>query len=135
MAFIDNEETTMKKTIPPILLAMLALGATTAEAAIHIECAAVRGKCPAPPAPPAPPQPPAPPAGHAIPAIPAPPAPPAPPRLVLPAVPDAMHAACTGKNDGSRLSMTLRPGETMAGVCEREDGRMVFQLRSYRRED
>lgn len=43
-----------------------------------------------------------------------------------------MHEACADKNDGSRLSMTLRPGDTMAGVCEREDGRMVFQLRSYR---
>lgn len=128
----------MKNTVPLILIAMLALGANAAEAAIHIECTAVRGKCPAPPAPPAPPQPPAPPAppaGHAVPALPALPAPPAPAALILPAIPDAMHEACADKNDGSRLSMTLRPGETMAGVCEREDGRMVFQLRSYRLDD
>ncbi|MGF6180790.1 hypothetical protein ABIB42_001797 [Massilia sp. UYP32] len=65
----------------------------------------------------------------------APIAPVAPAALILPAIPDAMHEACADKNDGSRLSMTLRPGETMAGVCEREDGRMVFQLRSYRLDD
>lgn len=132
----------MKTTIPLILLAMLALGATTAEAAVHYECTAARGKCPkppAPPAPPAPPQPPAPPAiGHVppvAPMLPAPPAPPAPPEVDLPEIPASMHAACAGKNDGSKLSMTLRPGESMAGVCEREDGRMVFHLRRYSKED
>lgn len=132
----------MKTTFPLILLAMLALGATTAEAAVHIECTAARGTCPkppAPPAPPAPPQPPAPPPiGHVAPVtpvLPAPPAPPAPPALDLPEIPASMHAACAGKNDGSRLSMTLRPGESMGGVCEREGDRMVFHLRRYSRED
>jgi hypothetical protein len=36
---------------------------------------------------------------------------------------------------GSTLSWTLGPGETMRGLCERVDGRMVFQLRSYRKAD
>ena len=139
------------KTSITLLLAMLALAAHGAEAAVRYECSAVRGKCPAPPAPPAPPTPPTPPApptapappfgGHAAPELPAPPAlpapsaPPAPPVPDLPAIPPALHAACAGKRDGSSLSMTLRPGETMAGVCEREDGRMVFHLRSYALED
>ena len=59
-----------------------------------------------------------------------PPAPPAPPPL--PEIPAAAHAACAGKANGSKLSFTPGPGETMSGLCERVDGRMVFQLRSYR---
>lgn len=132
----------MKTSSPLFLLAMLALGAHGAEAAVRYECSAVRGPCPAPPAPPAPPTPPAPPAppvaGHSAPLPPAPPAAPAPaapPAPDLPEIPASVHAACAGKRDGSRLSMTLRPGETMAGVCEREDDNMVFHLRSYTRED
>lgn len=134
----------MKTIVPLILLAMLASGANAAEPAVHYECHVARGKCPkppVPPVPPAPPQPPAPPAspiaGHAAPvapAIPAPPAPPPPPDIDLPEIPEAMHKACAGKRDGSQLSMTLRPGETMGGVCEREDGKMVFHLRRYSRE-
>ena len=64
--------------------------------------------------------------------MPAPPAPPAPPPL--PEIPAAAHAACAGKPNGSPLTWTLGPGETMRGRCERVDGRMVFQLRSYHRE-
>jgi hypothetical protein len=53
----------------------------------------------------------------------------------LPEVPAEAHAACAGKTDGSALAWTLAPGETMRGLCERVDGRMVFQLRSYHRND
>lgn len=99
---------------------------------------------PAPPAPPAPgpgdalamaplpPPPPPAPAALAAPAMPAPPAPPAPPPL--PAIPDELHAACAGKQPGTRLSRTLSPGETMSGFCERSKGGMVFRMRSYHRE-
>ena len=69
--------------------------------------------------------PPAPPASPV-----APPAPPAPPPL--PEIPAEAHTACAGKASGSQLSFTPGPGETMNGLCERVDGRMVFQLRSYR---
>ena len=69
----------------------------------------------------------------AMPAIPAPPAPPAPPPL--PEIPAEAHAACAGKADGSKLSFTPAPGETMQGVCKRVDGRMVFRLRSYHRQN
>lgn len=132
----------MQRTIPLILAAMLMLGATAADAAVHYTCEATRGKCPKPPAPPVPPAPPAPPAppvaGHAapvMPAIPAPPAPPAAPEVDLPEIPRAFHAACAGKADGTRLNLTMRPGEGMGGVCEDEGGKMVFQLRSYHRAD
>jgi hypothetical protein len=53
----------------------------------------------------------------------------------LPEVPAEAHAACAGKANGSTLTWTLAPGETMRGQCERVDGRMVFQLRSYHRKD
>lgn len=133
----------MKHTIPLILAAMLALGSTTTEASVHYVCEAARGKCPKPPVPPAPPAPPAPPvpptiagqAAPAIPAIPAPPAPPAPPEVDLPEIPAAFHAACADKPDGTRLNLTMRPGEGMGGVCEKEGGKMVFHLRSYHRAD
>jgi len=133
----------MHRTIPLILAAMLALGATAAQAAVHYVCEPARGTCPKPPAPPTPPAPPAPPAppptagqaAPAIPAIPAPPAPPAPPGVDLPEIPAAFHAACAGKPDGARLNLTLRPGEGMGGVCENEGGKMVFHLRSYHRAD
>jgi hypothetical protein len=36
---------------------------------------------------------------------------------------------------GSTLTWTIRKGETMTGVCEREDGKMVFQLRRYDLDD
>ncbi len=58
--------------------------------------------------------------------------PPAPPPL--PAIPAEAHAACAGKANGSKLTFTPAPGETMHGVCKRVDGRMVFQLRSYHRD-
>ncbi|MFC3472808.1 hypothetical protein ACFOHT_23610 [Massilia oculi] len=110
----------MQRTIPLILAALLALGATTADAGIHYACEAARGKCPKPPVPPPPP---------------APPAPPAPPEIDLPEIPAAFHAACEGKQDGARLNLTMRPGEGMGGVCENEGGKMVFHLRSYHRAD
>ena len=106
---------------------------------------------PRPPAPPAPPSPPAPPlpgdttayapampALPAIPAVPAPPdvpappsppSPPSPPKL--PPVPDSAHADCAAKQPGTRLSFTLRPGETMSGICVKHGGRMRFSLREY----
>lgn len=132
--------------MPPraIFLVALLLAAGGSEAAVRIDCTPAKsGSCVPPPAPPAPPAPPSPPVdredAHA-PVPPVPPSPPAPPAIPappapppLPAIPAAAHAACAGKADGSRLTWTPGPGETMRGLCERVDGRMVFQLRSYRK--
>ena len=137
-----------------LVLPVLLYAAGASQAAVHIECRPSKsGPCAAPPAPPAPPVPPAAPAppapgdglpGHP-PALPAPPAPPAPPALpappappalpALPDIPDELHAACAGKQSGARLSRTIARGETMSGFCERSGGKMVFRLRSYRKED
>lgn len=112
-----------------ILLALLSC-AGASHAGVHIECKPAKtGPCAEMPPPPAPP---AAPAAPAEPALPAPPAPPAPPPL--PAIPDELHAACAGKQPGTRLSRTLAPGETMSGFCERSKGTMVFRMRSYHRE-
>ena len=141
LVFMPTTENPMKRTILAGLALSLSLGASFAQAAVHIECTAERGKCPKPPAPPAPPAPPPPsigPAGHVMPVPPAPPAPsapPAPPAVDLPEIPASAQAACNGKKDGTRLTLTARPGETIGGVCEREGDRMVFQLRSYHRTD
>ncbi|MFC5461966.1 hypothetical protein [Massilia niabensis] len=137
-----------------LILVALFCAAGASEATARIDCQRAHGgPCatpPAPPAPPASPAPPAPPGAHdmqhavaplppmpaappapAMPAMPpAPPAPPAPPPL--PDIPEKAHAACAGKLAGSPVTITLGPGETMSGHCEREGGRMAFQLRSYR---
>lgn len=106
-----------------VFIALLLAGASHADGRI------VPPTPPAPPAPPTAPLPPVP-AIPAMPAdIPAPPAPPAPPPL--PDIPAEAHAACASKTSGSTLRFTPGPGETMSGLCERVDGRMVFQLRSY----
>jgi len=123
----------------PALIALL-LAAGSSQAAVRIDCKPAKsGACIPPPAPPAPPTPPTPPGGLDMPAPPAPPAPPAipapPPPPPLPEIPEAAHAACAGKANGSKLTWILGPGETMRGLCEREGGRMVFQLRSYRKDD
>ena len=145
------------------VLISLLFTACASQAGVHIECKPAKSdpcaEMPAPPAPPVPPAPPArltppaplaPPHAHTLamaplppapppapaapaePALPAPPAPPAPPPL--PTIPDELHAACAGKQPGTRLSRTLSPGETMSGFCERSKGRMVFRMRSYHRE-
>lgn len=140
----------MKKMLPFALFAMLCCVAGASSATVHIECNDGQAKCappPAPPAPPAPPSPPAPPAPPvpgpdgdlagipAVPAVPgapgAPsiPAPPPPPKL--PPVPAEAHAACTAKQPGSQMTWVIRDGETMTGVCQRENGKMVFSLRGY----
>jgi hypothetical protein len=69
------------------------------------------------------------PAMPAMPALAAIPAPPPPPKL--PEVPAGAHAACAGKAVGSEVTYTIKPGEYMRGMCEREDGKMVFELRLY----
>jgi hypothetical protein len=69
------------------------------------------------------------PALPAMPAMPAIPAPPPPPKV--PDVPAAAHAACAGKTEGTSVTYTIRQGEWMQGVCEREDGKMAFVLRRY----
>jgi hypothetical protein len=131
----------------PLILACLLLAAGSSEAAVRNDAKTAKNSpCvlpPVPPAPPAAPAPPAPPAAEADmplpPLAPVPPAPPAPPAIgappapPLPAVPADAHAACAGRANGSVVSWTLGPGETMRGRCERADGRMVFQLRSYRK--
>lgn len=146
----------MKKMLPFALFAMLCCAAGASSATVHIECKNGQAKCappPTPPAPPAPPSPPAPPAPPAppvlapdgqvagipaVPAIPAVPgvgplpaipAPPPPPKL--PPVPAEAHAACATKQPGSQMTWVIREGETMTGVCQRENGKMVFSLRSY----
>jgi hypothetical protein len=73
------------------------------------------------------------PAMPAMPAMPAVPAPPAPPKL--PDVPEGAHRACAAKAPGSSVAWVIRKGETMTGVCEREGGKMVFQLRRYELDD
>jgi hypothetical protein len=137
-----------------------AAGAALADVHVYVNCKAADGNCPPPPTPPKPPRPPAPPtppappappmpgdalaaspadaAMPATPAIPAPPAPPAPPTPPappsppkLPPVPESAHADCATKKPGTRLSFTLKPGETMTGVCRKQGGRMVFSLREY----
>jgi hypothetical protein len=101
----------MKTSAAILLFALLssAAGASPADVHVHIDCNASGSKCP-PPAPP--------------PALPA-----------IPDVPAAAHAACASKSPGSTLAWTLRQGETMTGVCVKDDGRMVFSLRDYERKD
>ncbi len=147
---------TKNKAIAAIALLGLLTGGAQAGVHVHYKCeSTAKGKCPPPPAPPTPPVPPAPPAPPAppelpdervtgiappalpsmpaMPAIPAPPAPPLPPPL--PEVPEAAHAACAGKAVGTRIKHVLRPGETMTGVCIRENGKNIFDLREYRLHD
>jgi hypothetical protein len=141
----------MKTRTAILMFALLsgAAGAALADVRIHIDCKAAGAHCPPPPTPPRPPAPPAPDAAMAsspadvampaMPAIPAPPAPPAPPLPPpppkLPPVPDSAHAECASKKPGTRLSFTLQPGETMSGVCRRQGGKMVFELRDYERRE
>lgn len=131
--------------MPPraFILVALLLAAGSSQAAVRIDCKPAKsGGCIPPPAPPVPPAPPAPPAAPMAPGDITPPAPPAPPAIPappppppLPEIPEAAHAACANKAKGSKLTWILGPGETMRGLCERVDGRMVFQLRSYRKDD
>jgi hypothetical protein len=123
------EENKMKTSATLLMFALLssAAGASLASVHVTINCNASGSNCPPPPVPPVPPAPPAPPVP------PVPPAPPAPP--LIPDVPAAAHAACASKSPGSTLVWTLRKGETMTGVCRKDDGRMVFSLREYERQD
>lgn len=133
-----------RSLVPLVLLALLCV-TSAAQAAVRIDCKpAASGPCVQPPAPPPPPAPPAPPSLPGMPPGIAPPAPPAPvppaipappPPPALPAIPDQAHAACAAKANGSTLSLRLGPNETMSGLCERVDGKMVFRLRSYRLDD
>jgi hypothetical protein len=145
----------MKTTAAILMFALLsgAAGAGLADVHVYVNCKA-DGNCPPPPKPPKPPRPPAPPVppappapddamaytpdAAAMPAPPAPPAPPSPPAVPapppppkVPPVPDSAHAECAAKTPGTRLTITLRAGETMTGVCQRHDGKMVFSLREY----
>jgi hypothetical protein len=147
----------MKTSAALLMFALLssAAGASLADVHVYVDCDARDAKCPPPPKPPRPPHPPAPPAppspdadmaaspaDAAIPAPPVPPAPPAPPSAAaipapppppkVPPVPDSAHADCAAKKPGTRMTFTLRPGETMSGVCEKQDGKMRFSLRQYR---
>lgn len=146
----------MKTSAAILMFALLssAAGASLADVHVYVDCSDKDAKCPPPPKPPKPPRPPAPPAPPvppappapdgamaytpadapmpAMPDIPAPPAPPAPPPPPkVPPVPDSAHADCATKKPGTRIMFTLRPGETMGGVCRKQGGRMVFALREY----
>jgi hypothetical protein len=126
----NNMKRTKMKTSAAILMFALlssAAGAGVADVHVRIHCDASDGKCSPPSKPPVPPVPPLPPAPPAPPAVPEPP--------VIPDVPEAAHAACASKSPGSSLTWTLGKGETMTGVCIRDDGRMVFSLREYERKD
>lgn len=115
------------KIVSLLLLAMLscAAGAATTTGTYQYTCKSSKdGRCPPPPVPPVPPVPPMPPA---------PPAPP--PAPVIPDVPAGAHAACAGKRAGTALTYVVGKGETMAGTCESEGGKMLFILRSYSKED
>lgn len=106
----------MKSTM--LILSILFAVSGAAQAAGH-EC-----HCSHPP-PPLPPMPAMPPSPAELPAPPAPPP--------LPAVPAAAHAACVGKSEGARLTLTLGKRVTITGVCEKQGESMVFDLREYRR--
>jgi hypothetical protein len=160
-AGIQPEESTMKTTATILIATLLtgAAGAVLADVQVYIDCSAPGADCPPPPKPPKPPRPPAPPAPPppppmpgdamaatpadgampAIPAMPMPPAPPAPPTPPapppppkLPPVPDSAHADCANKKPGTRLSFSVAEGGTMSGVCQKQDGKMMFSLRAYR---
>jgi len=47
-------------------------------------------------------------------------------------IPDAAHAACARRKNGSKVTVKLGPKESMAGVCEKEGGKMRFRLRHHR---
>jgi hypothetical protein len=117
---LDDQEKIMNKKMSFAMCTLLLAVAGASQAAIHVQCNQAHGKC-VPPTPPAPPVPPI------------PPAPPAPPEL--PEVPAGAHAACASKAEGVSVVYTIRKGETMTGVCERKNGKMVFQLRRYDLDD
>jgi hypothetical protein len=109
------------KTISMLLLAMLSTAAGAATTTYQYTCKSSSGKCPPPPVPPVPPVPPAPP----MPPAPAP----------MPTIPAGAHAACAGKSAGAALTYVISKGEIMTGTCEKEGGKMLFNLRSYTIDD
>ena len=50
---------------------------------------------------------------------------PAPPAGQPPAPPPEAYAACTGKAEGASVTLTLRDGRTVAGVCRTIAGRLA----------
>jgi hypothetical protein len=130
----NMKRTKMKTSAALLMFALLscAAGAGLADVRVTIDCNASGGKCPLP-VPPVPPAPAAPPLPAVPPLPPDPPAPP--PEPQVPDVPAAAHAACASKSPGSTLAWTLQKGETMTGVCIRDEGKMVFSLREYERKD
>lgn len=138
---------------PRSLVLVALLCAAASQAGARTDAAQVASTpCAATLAPPAPPAPPAAPAAPrhpgaklalaplpplpAVPGVPAIPSPPLPPPSpALPEVPAEAHAACAGKEAGSKIKLRLGPKETMGGVCERAGGKMAFHMRSYRFDD
>jgi hypothetical protein len=148
----------MKQSLPLILFALLTCASTSAsayQARVIIKCGATGGDCekePVPSTPPAaasgstpvlPPDRPgdaqmnlmAGPAMMAPPSLAAPSMPPNPAIPVAPAavtdVPESAHAACARRKNGSKMTVKLGPHETMAGVCQRESGKMRFRMRHH----
>lgn len=117
------------KLASPLAIAALCLVCAAGSANAHPKhCSGKATRdCPLPPVPPAPPAPPAPPMA------PAPPLPP--PPLAIPDAPQAAHAACAGKKDGSSMTYALGKGRTMGGRCVMEGGKMVFDVDAYHSED
>ena len=56
----------------------------------------------------------------------------APAAHALARIPDAAHAACARRKNGSKVTVKLGPKESMAGVCAKEGGKMRFRLRHHR---
>lgn len=137
----------MKKSIPVILLALLAGASATAgadQARVIIKCRAGGDDChkqatpSTPPAPSAAPTlPPDRPGGvelgmSAAPIMMAPPslaAPSMPPAPAVAMIPDSAHAACVGRKAGSRMTVKLGKNTSVQGVCEKESGKMRFRAR------
>ena len=115
----------MKLASTLIFAALCAAGVASSAAAHPHHCNSSNNKdCPVPPVPPAPP---------AAPMAPLPPLPP--PPLAMPDAPQAAHAACEGKKDGSSMRFVLGKGKTMAGRCVKEGGKLHFEVDAYHSED
>jgi hypothetical protein len=146
----------MKQSLPLVLFALLAsagTGASAYQAQVIVKCSASGGDCEKEPAPPAPSAPNGKPvlppdkpgdAGISLmvapsmmgpPSLAAPSMPPNPAIPVAPTalaeIPEAAHAACAKRKNGSKMTVKLGPHETLAGVCRKESGKMRFQMRHH----
>ncbi len=109
------------KTLSILLFSLLAAGASaTILAADGVRCTdANPSACPAPPPPP--------------PGLPTPPdVPAAPPAFANPSLHPEVNSACNGQADGAAVERSTKDGTQFKGVCRKQGGVMVFELRSYK---